>query len=333
VGGVPLNFGGGFKRGNGSWVVMEGDEYDSAFFDKGPKFLHYRPQIAVVTSVEFDHADIYRDLSHVKGAFQQLVDIVPPAGCLLVCGDYGDALDLAQRAGCSVSTYGLRNPAEWQAIDIVVREATTSFTPTYKGRNEGTVRVPLIGRHNVANALAVYAIARRIGLSHSVIARAMELFRGVKRRQELIENVSGITVLDDFAHHPTAVRDTVKAVREAYPGRRLWAIFEPRSQTSRRRVFLKEFAGSLGMADRVIVADLYEAEKIPPDQRLSPLELAAAINAGNRQAGASHLPSVAEIVRTVCDEAETGDVILIMSNGSFGGLPGRLAQALQARSH
>lgn len=331
VGGVPLNFGGGFKRGDGPWVVMEGDEYDSAFFDKGPKFLHYRPQIVVLTSLEFDHADIYRDLAHVKSAFQRLIEIIPREGRLLVCSDYADALDVAQQAGCAASTYGSNGAAAWQARDVVVRAAGTSFAPCYKEDKEGTVRVPLIGRHNVKNSLAVYAIGRQIGLSHRAIARAMAQFKGVKRRQELKGEVSGITVLDDFAHHPTAVADTIRAVREAYRGRRLWAIFEPRSQTSRRRVFLKEFAESLGMADRVIIAALYEAEKIPADERLSPDELAQMINAKNPESVAVCLPGGPEIVEAISQGAEAGDVVLIMSNGSFGGLPDTLLKALEVR--
>lgn len=329
VGGVPLNFGGGFRRGNGSWVVMEGDEYDSAFFDKGPKFLHYRPQCVVLTSVEFDHADIYRDLGQVKAAFRRLIDIIPVAGRLVVCSDYPEACELGRQADCPVTTYGVQSPAQWQARDITVQEASTRFAPCYGERAEGSVVLPLIGRHNVANALAVYATARQIGLSHALIARAMERFRGVRRRQELKGTASGVTVIDDFAHHPTAVADTIRAVREAYPGRRLWAIFEPRSQTSRRRVFLAEFARSLGLADRVIVAGLYEAQKIPPEQRLAPAELAAAINAQPREAPAAYLPGNEEIVRCVVREAAAGDVVLAMSNGSFGGLPDGLLAALR----
>jgi UDP-N-acetylmuramate: L-alanyl-gamma-D-glutamyl-meso-diaminopimelate ligase len=333
VGGIPLNFRSGFQRGSGSWVVMEGDEYDSAFFDKGPKFLHYRPERVILTSVEFDHADIYRDLAHVKESFGRLIDIIPSDGGLLVCSEYSEALDLARSAGCPVTTYGLSGSAEWQAKDITMHNGRSFFSAHHSGHREGPIEIPLIGRHNVTNALAVYVMAREIGLGHASIARAMASFKGVKRRQELKGEVSGATVLDDFAHHPTAVRDTIAAVREAYPDHRLWAIFEPRSQTSRRRIFLSEFATSLAAADRVIVANLYEAGKIPSQQRLSPEELIGRINRQKGAASAIYLPTVEEITVAVVREARPGDVILVMSNGGFGGLPDKIVSGLEARGH
>lgn len=333
VGGIPLNFGSGFRRGSGPWVVMEGDEYDSAFFDKGPKFLHYRPERAILTSVEFDHADIYRDLAHVKESFGRLIDIIPAGGGLLVCGDYVEALDLARLARCPVTTYGLSSTATWQAQDIAMQDGRTLFSPCHAGNREGSIVLPMIGRHNVTNALAVYVVAREIGLSHTTIAQAMAKFKGVKRRQEIKGEVFGTTIVDDFAHHPTAVRDTIAAVREAYPGRRLWAIFEPRSQTSRRRIFLTEFVTSLGLADRVIVANLYEAGKIPREQRLSPAELVGCINDQSNAARAVHLPTVEEITQAVMREAKAGDVMLVMSNGGFGGLPDKIVAGLEARGH
>ena len=226
-------------------MVMEGDEYDSAFFDKGPKFLHYQPERVILTSLEFDHADIYRDLEHLQEAFRRLVKIVPPGGGLLVCDEAAHAMSLLDEAACPVLSYGLGESADWQARDIRAGGGRIGFTPCHKGVAEGPVEVPLIGRHNTKNALAVYATAREIGLSPAVIRSAMATFRGVRRRQEIAGEAGGVLVIDDFAHHPTAVADTIAAVREAWPGRRLWAVFEPRSQTSRRRIFLEDFARAL----------------------------------------------------------------------------------------
>src|SRR3990167_7169900 len=236
VGGIPLNFDTGFRYGEGGWVVLEGDEYDSAFFDKGPKFLHYRPEKVILTSVEFDHADIYRDLEHLKAAFRSLVELIPSSGSLLVCNEYAAALEVAAAARCPAIFYGEGARRDWEARNVCVREGRSLFEPRYKGISEGTVEIPLMGRHNVNNAMAVYAMARELGIDRAALRGALASFSGVKRRQEVKGEVNGITVIDDFAHHPTAVKETVEAVRAAYPGRKLWAIFEPRSNTEERRV-------------------------------------------------------------------------------------------------
>ena len=331
IGGIPLNFASGFRSGAGPWVVLEGDEYDSAFFDKGPKFLHYQPERVILTSLEFDHADIYRDLEHVKDAFRRLVAIIPAGGRLWVCDDAVHARDILRGAACPVTSYGLGGGADWQARDVRASQGRTFFTPCYRGAAEDRVELPLIGRHNAKNALAVYAIAREIGLSASDVRGALAAFRGVRRRQEIIGEAAGVLVIDDFAHHPTAVADTVAAVREAWPGRRLWAVFEPRSQTSRRRVFLEEFAEALGRADRVILPDLYHPEKIPEDQRLSPAELVERINRRRNGGVAGYLPGVDDIAGLVIQEAAAGDIVLVMSNGSFGDLPARIVAGLRRR--
>ena len=332
IGGIPVNFTSGFRSGNGPWVVMEGDEYDSAFFDKGPKFLHYQPERVILTSLEFDHADIYRDLEHVKDAFRRLVAIIPPGGSLLVCDEAVHARELVREAACPVLSYGLSGGADWQARDIRVARGRTAFTPCHRGDAEGPVELPLIGRHNVKNALAVYATAREMGLSPSDVGSAMASFRGVRRRQEIAGEAAGVLVIDDFAHHPTAVADTIAAVREAWPpGRRLWAVFEPRSQTSRRRVFLEEFAEALARADRVVLPDLYHPEKIPEDQRLSPAELVDCINRRRGDEAASYLPGPDDIARVVVRDAAAGDVVLVMSNGGFGGLPRKIVAGLRGR--
>ena len=331
IGGIPVNFGSGFRSGGGAWVVMEGDEYDSAFFDKGPKFLHYQPERVILTSLEFDHADIYRDLEHVKDAFRRLVEIIAPGGGLLVCDEAVHAREILDAAACPVLSYGIGGSADWQALDVRAAGGRMTFSPCRNGAAEGAVEVPLIGRHNARNALAVYATAREIGLSPSVVRSAMATFRGVRRRQEIAGEAAGVLVIDDFAHHPTAVADTIAAVREAWPGRRLWAVFEPRSQTSRRRVFLTEFARALARADRVVLPDLYHPEKIPEEERLSPAELVDCINRHRGDRAACYLAGVDEVAGMVVRDAVKGDVVLVMSNGSFGGLPRKIVAGLGRR--
>ncbi len=331
IGGMPQNFGGGFRQGKGEWVVLEGDEYDSAFFDKGPKFLHYRPEKAILTSVEFDHADIYRDLDHLKSSFRKLAEIIPPAGTFLVCNEYAAAGEIAGAARCPVKFYGDREPQDWQARNVRADGRATWFEPFHGGTSEGEVKVALIGRHNVMNALAVYATARELGLAPAAIRDGMASFGGVKRRQELKGEAGGVAVLDDFAHHPTAIRETIEAVRAAYPGRRVWAIFEPRSNTSRRRIFAREFPAALGRADRVVVAGLYMPEKIPPEERLPPEEVVAAINRASGQTKAVTIERADEIARYVAREAARGDVVLVMSNGGFDGVQEKILKSLRER--
>ncbi|MGH7930059.1 MAG: UDP-N-acetylmuramate--L-alanine ligase, partial [Candidatus Binatia bacterium] len=256
VGGVPLNFGSGWDPGTGDYVVLEGDEYDSAFFDKGPKFLHYRARHVILTSIEFDHADIYRDLDHVKEAFCRLMEMIPADGNLVVCSDYPTALEVASRAACPAVSYG--RVGDWQAMDVRFDGGRSFFSPAYRGKRDGEVVAGLIGRHNVQNALAVYAMGRALGIERGKLLEGFATFRGVKRRQEIKGERRGIVVIDDFAHHPTAVMETIDAVRSAYPQRRLWALFEPRSHTSRRNIFETEFARALAQADRVIVSELYQ---------------------------------------------------------------------------
>jgi UDP-N-acetylmuramate: L-alanyl-gamma-D-glutamyl-meso-diaminopimelate ligase len=328
VGGVPANFGSGWNVGKGDKVVLEGDEYDTAFFDKGPKFLHYRPHNVILTSVEFDHADIYRDLVHLKSAFQRLMEIVPPDGRLVVCNDYPAALEVAGQARCRVITYGEADGAEWKADNIVVREGRSFFEPCWKGRSEGIVEVALIGHHNIQNALAVYVMARNLGLERSQLLDGFAGFAGVKRRQEIVGEQRGILVIDDFAHHPTAVRETVNAFRAAYPGRRLWAVFEPRSNTSRRNIFEQEFARALALADKVVVGGLYLPEKVPEEDRLS---VAKVIEEINRLCGDDRAVAVEEarhIADYIGSNASSGDIVLVMSNGAFGGVHQKILEAL-----
>lgn len=330
VGGVPINFGSGWNPGTGSHVVLEGDEYDSAFFDKGPKFLHYRPYRAILTSLEFDHADIYRDLHHLKDAFRQFVRLIPRDGMLVACYDDPAVSEVASASCCRVISYGDDSAFEWSAKNVLAQQGKTFFEPCHKGKSDGEIELALIGRHNVKNALAVYAIGREIGLARGDLLEAFASFSGVKRRQEIKGEKGGVLVIDDFAHHPTAVRETIDAVRAAYPGRRLWAVFEPRSNTSRRRIFAREFAQALASADRVIVAGLYRPEKIPEQERLKPAEVVEEIN---RSCGACarYVESATEIPPLLVSEARPGDLVLVMSNGGFDGVQEKILHALSAR--
>jgi UDP-N-acetylmuramate: L-alanyl-gamma-D-glutamyl-meso-diaminopimelate ligase len=334
IGGMPRNFGNGFRQGSGDWVVLEGDEYDSAFFDKGPKFLHYRPEKVILTSLEFDHADIYRDLDHLKSSFRRFAELIPATGSLLVCNEYEAAKEVAASARCPITFYGDKEPRGWQARNIRVSGGASWFEPFDGAHSEGELKVNLIGRHNVMNALSVYATARELGMARETISEAMATFAGVKRRQELKGEVGGITVLDDFAHHPTAIEETIAAVRSAYSGRRLWAVFEPRSNTSRRRIFAREFPAALALADRVVVAGLYQPEKIPVEERLPAEEVVAEINRISRLSGNGKALLIEEpddIARHVAREAARGDVILVMSNGGFGGVQEKILKLLNEK--
>jgi UDP-N-acetylmuramate: L-alanyl-gamma-D-glutamyl-meso-diaminopimelate ligase len=326
VGGVPLNFGSGWNVGTGAHVVLEGDEYDTAFFDKGPKFLHYRPKNVILTSVEFDHADIYRDLDHVKSAFAKLIDIVPADGSLVVCSDYPEAIAVARAVKAHSTTYG--ESGDWTAANISFDQGRSVFEPCFKGRSEGEVEAAVIGRHNVKNALAVYVMGRSLGIPHELLIEGFGTFKGVKRRQEVRGEKRGVLVIDDFAHHPTAVRETIDAVRAAYARRRLWAIFEPRSNTSKRNVFEKEFASALALADKTIVAGVYQPEKVPEDQRLSVEGLVDEINRVGGAGRALTITDSAAIAEYVARNSRAGDVLLVMSNGGFDAVHDKILQAL-----
>jgi len=327
IGGVPLNFGGGWHPGNGDYVVLEGDEYDSAFFDKGPKFLHYRPHHVILTSVEFDHADIYRDLDHLKDAFRRLVELIPTNGCLFMSQDYPAVKEVAAAACCRLVSYGSQEPADWTVKSFEVREGRSRFEPFYRGQSDGFVEIPLIGRHNVQNALAVYAMGKELGIDRDKLRDGLATFAGIKRRQEIKGNIRGVLVIDDFAHHPTAVKETLSAVREAYPGRRLWAIFEPRSNTSRRNIFQQEFADTLGLADRVVLAGLHQPEKVPEPERLSAKKVVESVN-GSGPKRAIVIEEADAIAAYVGENALPGDVVIVMSNGGFDGVQDKILQAL-----
>ncbi len=332
VGGVSRNFGRGYQLGAGEFFAVEGDEYDTAFFDKGPKFLHYRPHAVLLNAIEFDHADIYQDLDHVKSSFQRLLAIVPTGAPVLVCSDFPAALEVAHASGKPFATFGLSEPAHWQVRDAADDGQAFSFTIVLNQREIGRFSTPLMGRMNVRNALGVAALCFMVGLSAEEIAPGLASFLGVERRQELIGEVSGVTVIDDFAHHPTAVAVTIEAVRLRYPGRRLWAVFEPRSNTCRRRIFQKPLTQALACADRIVIGPVFTKPQDPlaADELFSPAELAADLQAIDKEAHAWQ--GVEEMCAFLSRNCRPGDVVLIMSNGAFGGLPRKLLERLKMQN-
>jgi len=335
VGGVPRNFPVSYRVGGGPHFVIEGDEYDTAYFDKGPKFLHYRPRIALLTSIEFDHADIYRDLSHLKESFRRLVRILPEDGFLIASADYPDVVEIAKEARCPVRYYGVESGSTGLSGETLWRVRSLPEEGEYsrfrleRGEEAHGFRLRLPGTYNAGNAAAAALALFRLGYSADRIAEAFSGFEGVRRRQEVVGEFGGVLVIDDFAHHPTAVRETIRAIRARYPGRPVTAVFEPRSNTSRRKIFQREFSEALSGADSVVVAGVFGAEKFPPDDRLDPGEMVAALRAGGREA--FFIEEVDRIVDHLSAGARTGDLILIMSNGGFGGIQGKLARALEAR--
>lgn len=330
VGGIARNFGQGgssYRIGGGRDFVLEGDEYDSAFFDKTAKFLKYLPDIAVVNNVEFDHADIYTDLDAVMLAFRRLVNLVPRSGLLLVGADSSNAGELVHHARSRVQTFGMGEDVEWQAHDLEAVEGRTRFGVRRNGSPFGDFDVPLLGAHSVRNALAAIAIATEVGLSPERIAEALSLFEGVKRRLEVVGVADGVTVYDDFAHHPTAVAETLAGLRAAEPGARIWAIFEPRSASSCRRVFQDDFANAFGPADEVIIAPVFRSS-LPEAERLSVPQLVRQLAA--RGQSAREAASLDDIVSAVAKEHRPGDRVVLMSNGGFGGIHQKLLRALRA---
>ncbi len=328
IGGVSLDLGGNFRVGAGRPFVVEGDEYDTAYFDKGPKFLHYRPEVAVLTSVEFDHADIYRDLPHYESAFARFVALLPAGGHLAVSAAYPNAIELSRSAACHVETYGL-TAGDLRAEDLAFDSRGSHFTAVRRGERLGRFTLGVFGRHNVENALGAASACLRLGLSPEEIGAGLASFRGVRRRQQLLGEPGGVAVVDDFAHHPTAVRETIAAVRARFPGRRLLAAFEPRSNTSRRSFHQGEYAKAFAGAALALVATPHRAAQVAEGERLDPEKLAADIAATGTPA--RHLPDADAILAALAKEARPGDVVLVMSNGAFGALPTRLLEALAGR--
>ncbi|MBW1982471.1 MAG: UDP-N-acetylmuramate:L-alanyl-gamma-D-glutamyl-meso-diaminopimelate ligase [Deltaproteobacteria bacterium] len=329
VGGIMSNWQQSYRLGNGPYFVVEGDEYDTAFFDKGPKFLHYRPHVCILTSVEFDHADIFADLQAVKQAFSQLVSLIPPQGILVANADDPNVRELQKEAVCKVVTYGIREQADYMASKILCTQGRTNFLVSGPSDLQIQLGSSLPGRHNVSNVLAAIAVAHELEVAAAAMVEALSTFKGVRRRQEVRARVDGITIIDDFAHHPTAVNATVRALQQYYPGHRLWAIFEPRTNSSRRGVFQQAYAEAFDAAHMVLLKEPPGLESIPAAERLSVEKLAAAI--GKRGVEAHHFADADAILHFISSRAEPGDVLLLMSTGSFDNLHQRIIEVLQCR--
>jgi len=328
IGGIAENFGSSFQLGQGKHFIIEGDEYDTAFFDKGPKFLHYFPDSAILTSVEFDHADIYKDLDAVETAFKRLVNLVPRRG-RIIAFDTGESLNRCiARAFCPVERYGSSASGNWQVTDLRLTPDRTAWTILRDGKRWADFEYALGGEYNVWNATAAAAMAGACDISREEISAALKTFKSVKRRLEVRAQVNGITIIDDFAHHPTAIAGTLTALRSSYPGSRLWVILEPRSNTLRRNVLQADLAKSLALADEVVVANAYRSDVIPEAERLDLAVVAAQIQKHGRRA--RMVPSVDGIVQLVAPEMRSGDVVAILSNGGFGGIYEKLPERLKS---
>jgi UDP-N-acetylmuramate: L-alanyl-gamma-D-glutamyl-meso-diaminopimelate ligase len=326
IGGIPNNFRGNFRLGKGRFFVVEGDEYDTAFFDKGPKFLHYNPFITILTGIEFDHADIYQDLDHVIESFRRLIRLIPSDGLLIVNGDDPVSEIQSRNAKCPVITYGFSQGPQWKPVDISFEEDQTQFTVLKDNREYMTVSTPLYGKHNISNLLSTLVLADFLGIDKSVLYEAMETFKGIRRRQEIKGKKRGILVLDDFAHHPTAVKETIRAVKEKYKARRLIAVFEPRSNSSRRDIFQERYTLSFDMADLILIPEPPLMAKIPPNERFSSRKLVEDLR--DKGLEAFYCPDSDDILNQIIGQSQKGDVVLIMSNGPFDNLPQRVVDAL-----
>jgi UDP-N-acetylmuramate: L-alanyl-gamma-D-glutamyl-meso-diaminopimelate ligase len=327
IGGIAENFDSSFRVGGGREFVIEGDEYDSAFFDKTAKFLKYLPDIAVVGNIEYDHADIYPDLEAIRLTFARFINLIPRRGLLLLGADNAEALGLRLRAHCRVETFGLSDGVDWQAHDLKVASGSTTFSVRRGGTPAGTFELPLLGAYNVRNALAAIAVGSSVGLSIDTMAASLRRFKGVRRRLEHRGTVRGVAVYDDFAHHPTAIAETLAGVRSAYPDRRVWAIFEPRSATSCRRVFQSDFARAFANANHVILPAVFRSS-LPDAERLSPELLVQELKESGLDA--RYIPQTDDIVATVVRESRDGDLVVVMSNGGFDNIHQKLLTALAA---
>ncbi len=331
IGGVAENFGSSFQVQAGTRpFLLEGDEYDTAFFDKGPKFLHYFPDVAILTHVEFDHADIYPDFEAVKTAFKRMVNLLPARGRLIAFDGSQAVSECCAKAFCKVERYGFAADSYWRVSDLTQTGSLTRWTLHRDGVFFAELTMPMPGEHNALNAAAAAALAAGQGISAKAIAAALGSFKSVKRRLEVRAEVAGVTVIDDFAHHPTAIRETLRALRAAYPEARLWAVLEPRSNTLRRNVFEAELVESLACADEVVLAEVFKSEAIPAAERLEPEHVLEGLR--RRGTPAVLCADADEIVRAMTTRVHAGDVVAILSNGGFGGIYEKLPAAIAARS-
>ncbi|MEO6912071.1 MAG: UDP-N-acetylmuramate:L-alanyl-gamma-D-glutamyl-meso-diaminopimelate ligase [Edaphobacter sp.] len=326
IGGVAENFGTSFLVRPTRPFLLEGDEYDTAFFDKGPKFLHYFPDAAILTHVEFDHADIYADLAAVKTAFKRLVNLIPRRGRVVAFDGSENVSECVGKAFCAVERYGFSPDSHWHITDLRHDAGLSRWTLLRGGAAFASLSLPMAGEHNALNATAAAALAAGQGVPVEAIVEALATFRSVKRRLEICAVAEGITIIDDFAHHPTAIRETLRALRESYSGRRLWAVLEPRSNTLRRNVFEGALVESLALADRVVLAAVFKSESIPASERLIPEKVVARLNEAGISAAV--YPDADAIVDALVPQLRSGDVVAILSNGGFGSIYQKLPLAI-----
>jgi len=326
IGGLLQNFNSNYRLGKGEHIIIEGDEYDTAFFDKGPKFLHYDPYIAVLTSVEFDHADIFKDMNHVKEAFDRFISSIAQKSTLVAFDCDKNVEELIKGRKCKVERYGMDMDSTWRILNISIDPPWTFFEVLKQGRAFGTFKTNLIGMHNLLNILSTIAVADRLKIQFEVIAGALETFKGIKRRQEVRGIKRGITVMDDFAHHPTAVRETISAVKPQYIEGQIIAVFEPRTNSSMRKIFQNIYPGSFESADLICIRKPPLLEKIPPAERFSSEKLVSDLK--NQGKDAYFFPDTESIIDFLVDRAKPGDLILIMSNGGFDNIHDKLLERL-----
>jgi UDP-N-acetylmuramate: L-alanyl-gamma-D-glutamyl-meso-diaminopimelate ligase len=329
IGGVAPNFGErSYGLGGGEEFIIEGDEYETAFFDRGPKFLHYHPDELILTSLEYDHADIYPDLASIALQFHRLVNLVPRRGKVLIWGESPDLKEAVAKAFCPVETFGLTPECDWCAGDIQWHDDATEFRVDFHGREVTKIRTAVAGKHNVLDALAAIAIAYGRGVECEAIERAMANFVSVRKRMEIKGEERGVLVVEDFAHHPTAIRMTLEATRTRWPGRKIFAAVEPRSNTMRRKIFQDVLPDALAIADEIVIGPVSRAQLLEEGERLSPESIAKSLRARNRPAQA--FDSAAAIADYLASHASAGDMVMVMSNGSFDGLSGKLLEKLKS---
>ncbi len=336
IGGVAENFGSSFKVSNSDYFAIEGDEYDTAFFDKEPKFMHYLPDLVILNNVEYDHADIYPSMDAVKKSFRLLLNLIPSEGRLIAGWDSPVVRELIEKpiapqgVWCGIETFGIeRSDSKWTAREIDFFPEETLFTVFCDGRKWGPVRSPLAGMFNVRNCLGVVAAAEILGIERRLVVEAMAAFKSVKRRMQVRGAVNGVTVIDDFAHHPTAIRETLRAARQRYPDHRIVAVFEPRSWTTRKKVFQKDYPNSFAPAEVVIIAPIFESFRLASEDQLSMEELIGDLRAAGKTA--ESIEGADAIVSHLVPQLRTGDVVVIMSNGGFGGIHQKMLDALGSR--
>jgi UDP-N-acetylmuramate: L-alanyl-gamma-D-glutamyl-meso-diaminopimelate ligase len=329
VGGVLRNFKEkSYGLGGGEEFIIEGDEYETAFFDRGPKFLHYHPDELILTSLEYDHADIFPDLAAIALQFRRLVNLVPRRGRILIWGESPELRETAAKAFCPLETFGLTPECHWYAGDILWQDSATEFRVVFRGSEVTRIRVPAAGRHNVLNALAAVALAYGRGVECEAIEQALATFEGVRKRMEIKGETRGVLVVEDFAHHPTAIRVTLEAARTRWPGRKLWAAMEPRSNTMRRKIFQDVLPEALMIADAVLIGPVNRAQLLGEQERLSPEQIADSLLERGRPAKA--FESADEIAEYLADNAKSGDLVMVLSNGSFDGLSGKLLEKFKS---